>query len=320
MHVITPGQKVLGIYVCEQVVGRGGMAEVWRARHELLGTHFALKVLTEFDHHTLQMFQREAQTMSQLSHRNLVRILDYGVLEGGEPCIAMELVPGRSIHQILKDDGHISWRRAVPLIRHVLAGLAALHGAGVLHRDIKPGNLIVTPGTPESLKIIDLGVSCLTSKAGAKRGRASVVVGTPGYIAPEVLAGEESDERSDLYAVGAVMRDMLLGMHNGALRETVDTTRPSQAGPNSGPTTREEPVRGRRPYVRQPGDTPAARELDLDVVAKTAADLDGAPATLMAALNALLSVEPQNRPPTAQAAAALLARVRTGHSGLNAIL
>lgn len=270
-------QRVQEVYVCEALLGTGGMAEVWRVRYEPMGARFAMKVPAGSDSHVRAMFQREAQLMARLSHRNLVQLLDHGALDSGQPYIVMELVRGQSLLQILQSERRIPWRRAVLLVGHLLQGLGAMHAAGVVHRDIKPGNLLVTAGPPEGLKIIDLGVACERPPPRLLRAPPALLVGTAGYIDPEVLAGGHGDERADLYAVGAVLYAMIYGTSS------------------RDPSTLAARHRGAQPMPALRVELPAAPGPEL-------------PPALLAWMQALLSDRPAERPKSCAEASALLTR------------
>lgn len=285
------GQRILDIYVCESLLGTGGMAEVWRVRHEAMGARFAMKVPVGNDAWIRAMFQREAHAMAKLSHRNLVQLLDYGELESGQPYIVMELVRGRSLQQILRADGPLPWRRAVLLMRQVLEGLTAIHAAGMVHRDIKPANLVVTTGPPESIKIIDLGVSCSLPDPRMARRKPTPLVGTAGFMAPEVIAGAQGDQRADLYAVGAVFEAAVLASTSGD------------------PSTLPQPgrVQSCAPVEYEDADSGT-------VARPERVDNSDIPTALHGWTRAMTSSNPALRPASSQQAAAMLARVSTGPS------
>ena len=210
MTLIESGTVVLGAYVCEERIGVGGMAEVWRARNELLGIPVALKVLTTANRKLLVRFKREARLLAQIKHPNVVSLLDYGDLPNGAACIVMELVPGQTLRACIDDTGPVPVRQAVAWISGVLDGLAAMHDCGVLHRDIKPANLVVVPGMNQVVKIIDFGIACPTFGGHDDAiDDATTVAGTPRYMAPEQVAAGKLDARVDVYAVGIVLRELL---------------------------------------------------------------------------------------------------------------
>lgn len=209
---LQPGERVLDRYVVEGVLGRGGMGEVHRGRHERLGLPVALKILTNPTPDLQKRFEREAQLMARVRHPNIVAILDYGNTDSGLPVIAMEFIAGEELGVRRRRLGAMPWQAAVHVVRGVLAGLEAMHAANVLHRDLKPANVVIAPGTPELVKIIDFGIARPTEgNAGTQLTGTGAVIGTPAYMSPEQLLGYAIDARSDLYAVGLMLYELLTG-------------------------------------------------------------------------------------------------------------
>jgi serine/threonine protein kinase len=194
-------------------LGRGGMGVVHEAYHVDLGRSVALKLLPEHfrtDAELSSRFRTEARAIAKLSHENLVKLHDFGVMSDGRPFYAMELLQGRTVDAWLGSDRLIEWRDALVVGIQVCRALEAAHEAGVIHRDIKPSNLFVTrSGT---VKLLDFGVSTLTREGEARPGRTRAsITGTPEYMAPEQAAGAPADERSDIFALGAVLYEMVTG-------------------------------------------------------------------------------------------------------------
>ena len=182
-----PPEKIAGRYHVESVVGHGGMGSVWLCTDELLGRKVAVKqVGTLPGETTLDVARalREARTSAALQHRNVVSIYD-AVEEGDRIWLVMEYVPGRTLAQILADEGSIPPERAVWLAEQVAEGLAAAHARGTVHRDVKPGNILVT--ADDVAKIGDFGIARTTGDPGSTR--AGLVTGTPAYFSPEVAQG-----------------------------------------------------------------------------------------------------------------------------------
>jgi len=190
-------------------IGRGGMGTVYRARHLGLGRHVALKILHGTDHEA--RFDREARVIAKLDHPSCVRILDCGRDdENWRPYIAMDLLEGPTLAALLKSEGQLSTGRAVAIARNLLTALAHAHGHGVLHRDLKPENIIVTSrdGAVRAV-LIDFGLAHVLDEAGlTARG---MCIGSPSYLAPERLAGDQYNARTDLYGVGVLLYEMLAG-------------------------------------------------------------------------------------------------------------
>jgi len=209
---LREGELVLGRYRIESLLGRGGMGEVYRARHDRLGMAVAVKILTEVNDDMVRRFEREATLMARVRHPNVVAIADFGQTAAGLPCIVMEFIKGEDLGARMKRRGALPWREALFVIRGILSGLQALHAAQVLHRDLKPDNVVIAPGEPEVVKLIDFGIAKPTGGgSGTRLTSTGSVVGTPAYMAPEQLLGYELDVRSDIYTAGMILFELLTG-------------------------------------------------------------------------------------------------------------
>ena len=197
--------RTLGRYEVVDLIGRGGMGALYRARDPRIGRFVAIKQLRpEFDTPELRdRFSREAAAAGSLSHPNIVTIYDVGE-DDGLPFIAMEYVRGETFTDILGLRPPLSILRKVQLTEEVCAGLAHAHEAGIVHRDIKPANLIV--GSEGIVKILDFGIAKLTASGMTLPG---VILGTLNYMAPEQVRGTAVDARADIFAVGAVLYELL---------------------------------------------------------------------------------------------------------------
>ncbi|MBD0292654.1 MAG: Stk1 family PASTA domain-containing Ser/Thr kinase [Jiangellaceae bacterium] len=202
-------------YELGEVLGRGGMAEVRRGRDRRLGRVVAIKML-RVDHAADATFQarfrREAQSAASLNHRSIVAVYDTGedYLDGHRvPYIVMEYVEGRTLRELLRDRARFTPERSIEIISAVLEALEYSHRAGIVHRDIKPGNIMIT-GAGE-VKVMDFGIARSVSDAGVTLTQTAAVVGTAQYISPEQARGEQADARSDLYATGCVLYELLTG-------------------------------------------------------------------------------------------------------------
>lgn len=198
-------------YELQSPLGRGGMAEVWRAWDNRLGRPVAVKILDQpglADPSSIERFRREAQAVARIAHPNIVAAYDYGT-QDGRPYLVMELVAGETLDALLTR-GPLPVPEAVRIMAQACAALDAAHRAGVVHRDIKPGNLIIMPdGTT---KVLDFGIARLQDTATqAALTRPATVIGTSHYMAPEQAAGTSADPRTDLYALGCVLYAALTG-------------------------------------------------------------------------------------------------------------
>jgi CheY-like chemotaxis protein len=213
------GELLGGRYRLGRLLGAGGMGAVYEATREDLGhMRVAVKILHDSlatDTLLLARFRREAETVAQINHPNIVRILDFRA-EPGEPAyLVMEYLDGVSLRHALGRHIDFSAERIVFIASQILAALAAVHRAQVVHRDIKPENVLLTSmsGLGDIVKLLDFGVAKqLGETAGNALTQTGTVVGTPAYMAPEHARGAPIDRRSDLYGVGAVMYEALAGV------------------------------------------------------------------------------------------------------------
>ncbi len=202
-------------------IGIGGMGFVYRGRHITFNEVCAIKIVNDViagDANFLQRFQTEAVVTRKLRHPNAVRVDDFDYTEDGRPFIVMELVQGKDVGEILQSDGPMSVARAVRVATQVAQALGFAHKLGIVHRDIKPGNIILTTNEQgqETAKVLDFGIAKLREAVeGAKPGMTmtGMVVGTPLYMSPEQFmgkkAGQEIDGRTDLYSLGVVLYQMV---------------------------------------------------------------------------------------------------------------
>jgi eukaryotic-like serine/threonine-protein kinase len=208
------GQVIGSRFRIDELIGRGAMAEVYRALDQETQAHVALKILRHThvaDNVSLARFAREGEVQAKLRHRNVAALLATGVTEKHEPFLAVELLRGKSLRSVVKQEGRIPPRRAASYAWQALNGLAAVHAAGVLHRDLKPANIMLeaSEGPIDRVVLIDFGFA--TFEGSAKLTLQGTVVGSLTYIAPERLRGEEPDQRADLYAMGVILFELLCG-------------------------------------------------------------------------------------------------------------
>ena len=213
-----PGFQINKAYEVIGIIGHGGMGAVYRVRHLFLSKEMALKVLPSehVSEISWKRFQIEAQAIARLTHPNIVRIFDMGMVDGVTPYYAMELLNGQSLAQKLKKKHVLPVGEAIAIYRQVCAGLAYAHEHQIIHRDIKPANIVlqeVEPGVI-SAKLVDFGIAKLTGDGdGDKQGltRPGEVFGSPQYMSPEQCAGLPVDYRTDLYSMGASLFETLTG-------------------------------------------------------------------------------------------------------------
>jgi serine/threonine-protein kinase len=199
-----------GRYRVEDELGRGGMAKVFKGTDEVLGRPVAIKVLAPQladDESFVARFRREAQAAARLNHSNLVGVYDTGE-DDGIKYIVMEYVEGKTLAAYLAGGGRIMPDRAMEIAEGVCSALAVAHAAGIVHRDIKPGNIMVTPRG--EVKVTDFGIARV-STTGDTVAQTVAVLGTASYLSPEQAQGQAVDGRSDIYSLGCVLYEMLAG-------------------------------------------------------------------------------------------------------------
>ncbi|HYH44481.1 MAG TPA: serine/threonine-protein kinase, partial [Thermoanaerobaculia bacterium] len=206
---LAAGARLAGRYRILELVGLGGMGMVYKAEDEQLGLPVAIKVLRPDlarDGRRLERFKQELVLARQVSHPNVVRIHDIGS-DGDLVFLSMDFVPGRSLSELLAAEGALPAVRAVDIARQVASGLAAAHEAGVVHRDLKPGNILIDDSGRAAIS--DFGIA--RSLGGPGATLPGSVVGTLDYLSPEQARGGEIDGRTDLYALGILLHEMLTG-------------------------------------------------------------------------------------------------------------
>ncbi len=208
------GTVLAGRYQILARLGGGGMGSIYRGLHTTLERPVAIKVLAPDlarDPKLVERFLREARAAAAVTHDNTVDIEDVDQLPDGGAFFVMELLDGRDLARVLREEGRLAWPRAREITVQITRALAATHAAGIVHRDMKPANvfLIARRGTDEFVKIIDFGVAKVDD--GPRLTRAGMILGTAGYMAPEQIMGGEVDGRTDVYAVSCMLFEMLTG-------------------------------------------------------------------------------------------------------------
>ena len=213
----VPRQRLLGDrYALAETIGVGGMAEVYRGTDTRLGRDVAVKVLRADlarDPVFQQRFRREAQSAASLNAPCIVSVYDTGedALDdrGGVPWIVMEHVRGRTLREVVEQEGRVLPQRALEIVADVCAALQVAHDAGIVHRDIKPANVMLTP-TGE-VKVMDFGIARAAASSSSTVTQTSAIIGTAAYLSPEQARGEHVDARSDLYSTGCLLYELLTG-------------------------------------------------------------------------------------------------------------
>ena len=206
----------VGGYVIEALIGVGGFARVYRARHEVLATKVALKVLTRalaFDPEVMQRFVREAQAASRIQHASIVRVLGFGTHDDGRAYQVLELVDGPALDTYLEDHGRLPVGEALDLLASIADAVDAAHALGIVHRDLKPANILLAPSERRHHpRLTDFGIAkALGDDDNPKLTRTGLTLGTPAYMSPEQALGVAVGPASDVYAFGVMTFELLTG-------------------------------------------------------------------------------------------------------------
>ena len=286
------GSELDGRYRIDALLGSGGMGAVFRGYHRFMDQAVAVKVLRPHlarDPSAVKRFVREARGTLKIASDHAVKVLDFAVTDAGLLYMVLELLDGRTVGAELASDGVIAPRRAVRIARQVCAALAAAHKVGLIHRDLKPDNLMLVRrgADPDHVKVLDFGLAKVMEGTGeqalsmAALTQGGIVFGTPDYMAPEQALGQPLDGRCDLYALGATLYEMVTG---------------------EAPFPRDNPLEVLAAHVRDP--VPSAR-------ARSAA----VPPSLDRLIARCLAKDPAARPTTADALAAELAALEAELAG-----
>ena len=273
------GKVVDGRYRVLEVIGRGGMGVVYRVEHLRMGKIAAMKVLHRElvnDRDAVERFEREAAAVSRLQHPHTVQVFDFGQTQGALYLI-MEYVRGQDLAHIINRDGAMPWARAAPILAQICGALQEAHELGVVHRDLKPENVLVgrTTGGRDFAKVLDFGLAKLDGRQlpSASTDRQEII-GTPYFMSPEQIRGDEVDARSDIYSFGALMFNLLTGENLytaanavGVLTKhlTAEPDAPSQRAPAMGIDPRVDHL-CRKALAREPGQRwQSAAELGAEI-------------------------------------------------------
>jgi serine/threonine protein kinase len=277
---LAPGTVLDGRFRIERHLATGGMGEIYRAEHIYMKRRVALKLLRPewADQSEMSVrFQREGELISQLDHPQIVRVFDFGCTSEGIFFLAMELIEGQSLEELLQLKGPLPPRLVAQILKLITTALQEAHRCGIMHRDLKPDNILLSPRTdgeagacPFAVKVLDFGLARLIEPDEVTRvTRAGLVLGTPAYLSPEQAMGQTIDHRADLYSLSVIGYRMLAGRL---------------------PFVSENP---RELFDLHAGGTPPP-------LASLRAELDKVP-ELTALIERGLSKDPQSRPPSAEA-------------------
>ncbi|MBC7998909.1 MAG: serine/threonine protein kinase, partial [Leptolyngbya sp.] len=201
------------------VVGRGGMSTVYKARHTLMDSLVAIKILNSAlvtDPSHMERFTQEAKALSALRHHNIVQVFDFGIFENAKPYLITEFLEGDSLADVLQVNTIIPVERAMHIFLQMCDGLAQAHKKGIVHRDLKTGNIVIVqePDERDVVKILDFGIAKIIGNDdpnSQRLTREGEVFGSPLYMSPEQCTGGVVDARSDIYSLGCVMYEVLTG-------------------------------------------------------------------------------------------------------------
>lgn len=209
-----PGQVLIGKYQLLRVLGQGGMAQVWEAQNLVLDMRYAIKIhAANEDAHSAERMLREAQAVSHVDHPNIIKVFDYGITQRGDPFLVLELLNGPTIKEIVSQRGRLPPVEAVWLLLPILDALTAAHTAGVVHRDVKPDNIVCVTDAFGRVhpKIVDFGIAIRFEEGNDRITEVGMVLGSPEYMSPERAQGREFDHRTDIWSISVVLFEMLTG-------------------------------------------------------------------------------------------------------------
>ncbi len=274
---LAPGTMV-GEYQIGDKLGEGTYGEVYAGEHPLIGKVVAVKVLRKkfsSDPTMASRFIAEARAVNRIRHRNIVDIFSFGRLDDGRNYFVMDLLVGLTLRDLLFDEGRLELGRALPILRGIADALDAAHAAGVVHRDLKPDNIFLTIEKDGGYfpVLLDFGVAKLGGEGMAHKTATGAVLGTPRYMSPEQARGKPIDLRTDVYALGVLVHEMLTGLPPFDGDTWLDVVLKHSTAP-------PPPLSSVRP------DLPA--RLDAPVLAMLAKKPDGRPGSAGEAVAALL--------------------------------
>jgi serine/threonine-protein kinase len=203
--------QLLGRYRVVRQIGKGGFGAIYLVLDETIQEEIIFKILNpqlSMDETALARFVQELKLSRGITHKNVIRLFDFLDL-GGARAVSMEYFPSRDLGKIIRSEGTLLPARGLRILAQVCEGLIAAHEFGVVHRDVKPANILV--GKDDGVKIVDFGLASLEQQLGSRLTKSGLLIGTPEYMAPEQISGENTDHRADLYSLGIVMYEMFSG-------------------------------------------------------------------------------------------------------------
>jgi len=286
-----PG-TVLGAYRLEQLLGIGGMGFVYLAEHTRLGRRVALKMLRQEYTKNADLVRRffgEARAVNQIAHENIVQITDFIEAPGGDNYYIMELLEGNNLGHLLSDRGPLRIDRVLRIAHQAADALAAVHAAGIIHRDLKSENifLITAGGQPDFVKLLDFGLAKLIDAGKATHQTAEgVILGTPEYMSPEQAEGKAVDHRADIYSLGIILYEMLtgrkpfIGQEFGQVAVQHITRKPTRPSKLKNPSV-HVPRRLERLVLDMLAKNPAARPQSMREVRQRLGEIAGSESVLL---------------------------------------
>ncbi len=223
------GQVIAEKYLINGFIGKGGMSAIYKVKHLQLDTELALKLLDKTmwaDPTAVKRFKLEAQTVSKLTHPCLITYRDFGVTTDGQPYLVMDYIQGNTLGQRIKATRGIFLPSVLEIFEQLCEGLSVAHGLGIIHRDVKPGNIMFLDAESNRLKLLDFGIAKIMTEEGEEAQhltRTGDVFGSPLYMSPEQCMGKRLDNRSDIYALGCVIFEAMTGRHAISGNTILDT-------------------------------------------------------------------------------------------------
>lgn len=278
---MNPGDIFHEKYRIDGHLGSGGQSSVFRAEEIETGRRVAIKLMHDSGHGV--RFIREGRVVSKLAGPHVVRLLEFDRAPSGQFFMVFEFIAGDNLAKLARAEAPLPWARVARLVRQILDALAEAHELGIVHRDIKPSNIMLAPG--EEVRVLDFGVAKLSEGEQQAITQTGEVLGTPRYVAPEALRGDEVTPRADVYAVGLVAWELLAGRPANDERHSADIVlRHLDDAPYRLPADVELPEEARQwlvsmchknPRMRPPDARAALAELDQFYVAELPDELDG---------------------------------------------